>query len=75
MDLAGGVAQDGEAGVFRGHSRAVVPDQYPGGAAVPQLDLHAGGPGVQGVLDQLLDHGGRAVDHLARRDLLGDPGI
>jgi hypothetical protein len=73
--LAGGVAQDGEASVLGGHAGAVVPDQDAGGSAVPELYLDPGCPGVQGILDQLLDHGGRAVDHFARGDLLGDPGI
>ena len=42
-------------------------------AVARRLDLHVDPPraGVDGVLDQLLHHGGGALDHLAGRDLVG----
>ena len=41
-------------------------------AAALQLDSDVAGAGVERVLDQLLDDGRRALDDLARRDLVGD---
>ena len=51
---------------------AVVDDADEGDAALVGLDRDARGAGVEGVLDQLLDDGGRALDHLARGDAAGD---
>jgi hypothetical protein len=50
------VPKDAQLGVFFGHARAVVPDQHALAAAVGYLYLHARGPGVQGVLAELLHH-------------------
>lgn len=74
VDLAGGVAFEGEEGVFAVHAGAVVLDPHEGAAAVGELDLDAGGAGVEGVFHQLLHHGGGALHHLAGGDLVGDPG-
>ena len=41
-------------------------------AALLDRDVHGGGARVERVLDQLLHHGGRALDHFPRRDLVGD---
>jgi len=69
------VPEDAQPGVFFGHARAVVADQHALAAAVGHLYLHAGSAGVQGVLAELLDHGGGAVDDLSGGDLLGHEGI
>ena len=53
---------------------AVVGDRDPGGTALAHVDLDAPGFGVEGVLDQLLDDGGRPLDDLAGRDLV-DQGV
>ena len=54
------------------HAVAIVEhlDQPP--AAVLDAHGHAGGPGVEAVLDQLLHHRGWAFDDLAGGDLVGD---
>ena len=39
-------------------------------AALLEVDLDVPGPGVEGVLEQLLHHGGGALDHLAGGDLV-----
>ena len=56
------------------HAGAVVAhaDELPPG--VLQVHGYGGGAGVDGVLDQLLDHRGRALDHFAGRDLI-DQGV
>ena len=41
------------------------------GTATFQLQLDAGTAGIDGVLDQLLDHGSRPLHDLTRRDLVG----
>ena len=52
----------------RRHAVAVIGDLDPRGAALVERDRDPPGPGVDRVLDQLLDHRGRPLDHLARRD-------
>src|SRR5215213_9208739 len=74
-DLACGVPQDAQLGVFFAHPRAVVPDQHTLAATVCYLYLYAGGIGVQGVLGELLYHRGGAVDYLSCGDLLCHKGI
>jgi hypothetical protein len=67
-DFAGGVAQERQGGLFRGHAPAVV--HHPEEAPPPFLDLHGDvpGPGVQGVFHQLLYHRPRPGDHFPRGD-------
>ncbi len=62
-------------GVAPGHPRSVVADEDARGAAVSELHLDAGGACVEGVLDEFLDHRGRAVDDLPGGHLLGHPGV
>ena len=70
FDLAGGVTQEGQADLVFGNAAAVVrhPDQ--GGSALLDLNGHGCGLGVDGVFQQFLHHGGRALDHLARGDFI-----
>src|SRR4029079_1736318 len=70
--LGGRVARQGQARAVRRHAVAVVDDADQLAAAARDLDRDGVGPGVEGVLDQLLDHRGRPLDHLARRDLIDD---
>ena len=41
-------------------------------ASVDDIDVDIGRPGVEAVLDQLLDHRGRALDDLAGGDLIDE---
>ena len=68
--LAGRVAFEGEQRVLTVHPVAVVGDPQPPYAAPDDLDDDRGRAGVQGVLDQLLRGARRALDHLARGDLV-----
>jgi hypothetical protein len=70
--LARSVRRERQRQVLRQEARPVVgdADELPS----PFLDLHAhlGGPGVEGVLDELLHHAGGPLDDLPRRDLVDD---
>ena len=66
--LAGGVAQEGGFGVLGGDAAAVVRHPQVGHAAILNFHGHLGGPGVHGVLHQLLDGGGRPLHHLTGGD-------
>ena len=68
------MAQECGAGILRGHAAAVVGDPKEGHAAVADLDGDFGGTGINGIFQQLLDHRGGALDHLAGGDQVGDMG-
>jgi len=51
---------------------AVVDDRDELEASAGQSHPDAGGPGVDGVLAQLLHHAGRSLDDLAGRDLVDE---
>jgi hypothetical protein len=56
-------------GQFLGRdAAAVVDDADQLAAAVFNLDDDVGGPGIEGVFDQFLDHRSGALDHLAGGD-------
>ncbi len=69
-NLAGGMARQGQRQVIGGNAAAIVahPQQLDPGL----LDVHIDTPGtgVQAVFQQLLDHRGRALDHLAGGNLV-----
>ena len=67
-ELAGGVAEKGGGQLPGGDAAAVVGDPDQGHAAGADLHRHSGGPGVDGVLDELLDHAGGPLHHLAGGD-------
>ena len=69
-DLARRVAQDGELGVLAAHALAVVRHAHKARAAREDLHLDLRRARVDGVLDELLDNGGRALDDLSRRDFV-----
>ena len=68
VELGGGVALDREFQVAAAHAAAVVGDANKPPAAAVGRDLDLGRAGVERVLDQLLDHAGGALDHLAGGD-------
>ncbi len=69
--LAGGLALDAQQGVVAPHAAAVVADRDQLAPARRDRDVDAPRSRVDRVLDQLFDHRGRTLDHLARRDLVG----
>ena len=73
-NLAGGVPLEGEPGVVGIHAFAVVlhADLF----LASELDVNgqAPRPGVDGVLDQFLDHRGRPFDDFAGGNLIGEVG-
>jgi len=72
--LARGVALEGEFDVCEGDSGAVVSDADVLHATASQLDVYLAGAGIDGVLDELLDHGRRALDNFAGGDAGDDAG-
>ena len=63
--LAGGMAQKGRGQLLGVDAAAVVSDPQIGQSAVLDLHHNGGGPGVDGVLQQLLGHAGGPLHHLA----------
>ena len=61
-----------EQGIIPAHAAAIIghPNQCP--PARTDLDQNPGGPCVQGILDEFLDHAGRALDDFASGDLVGN---
>ena len=70
-NLAGGVTREGQRQIIRGNAAAVVTHAQQLDAALLHIDIDAFGTGVDAVLQQFLDHRCRALDHLARRNLVG----
>ena len=73
-ELGGGMAEEGGSGVLRTHAAAVVRHPEEGHTPVPKLHRNLGSPGVYGVFQQLLHHGGRALHHLAGGNQVGHMG-
>ena len=71
-ELGGGVALDGEFEIGARHAGAVVGDADQPAAAAVGDDVDAAGAGIERVLDQLLDHARRPLDHLAGGDAVDD---
>ena len=69
--LGGGVPLEAETGVVERHALAVVDDLYQGAPGILDDELDVGGPGVNGVFEKFLDHGGGTLHHLAGSDLVG----
>ncbi len=70
--LAGRVALECKDRVVARHAFAVVRDAHEAAACACDLDLDAGGAGIERVLDELLCDGGGAFDDFARGDLVGE---
>ena len=66
------MASDRERQLGRGDAGAVVADADQADAAFLQVDVDAQRAGIQGVLDQLLDHRGRALDDFAGGNLVDE---
>ena len=73
-DLAGRVLGDAQDQVGRVHAAAVVRDLDQPAPAVQNADVNSPGPGVERVLDQLLDHAGGPLDALAGGDAADEGG-
>ena len=73
LKLGGRVPAKGERNLLCGNARSVI--VHRNSFTTGPGDLHRDPPRVrvQGVLQQLLEHRGGAFDHLARRNLSGDP--
>ena len=71
-DLAGRVARQGESDLLARDADAVVAHANQAAPSPLELDLDAPCARIQGILNQLLDHGGRALDHLAGGDLVDE---
>src|SRR5262249_25408581 len=67
--LAGRVTGEGEQRVVRREPAAVVAHRDPLDAALDEADVHVARAGIEGVLNELLHHRRRTLDHLARGDL------
>ena len=72
VELGGGVAIDRQREVGVGHAAAVVGDADPPPAAAIGENVDPAGAGVDGVLDQFLDHARGTFDHLAGGDAVDD---
>ena len=72
FDLGGGMPLEGQQGIVTHHAAAVIDHVDEFFAATFNLDLDAGGSGVQRVFQQLFQDGDRTLDHLACSDLIGN---
>ena len=70
-DFRGGVTLEGQHGVVAHHAAAVVDHLDQLAASGLNVHANAAGTGIERVLQQLLRHRRRALDHLARGDLVG----
>jgi hypothetical protein len=64
------VARQGQRQVIGGDALAIVQHPQELDPTLLQVDLDALRPGVQAILDQLLGHRGRTLDHLPGSDLI-----
>ena len=54
------------------YKRQVIDDPDARDAAPSNRHFNPRGPGIERILDQFLDHGGRALDHFTGSHLAGD---
>ena len=73
--LAGSMAEEGRPELVRRDPLPVIGHPQEGEAAVGDLHRHAGRSGVDGVLHQLLGHGGGPLHHLSGGDQIGHMGV
>ena len=74
VELAGGVAGEGQRQVVGVDAAAVVGDANQLDAALLHVHVDATGAGVEGVFEQFLEDAGRPFDDLAGGDLVDDQG-
>ena len=72
VNLARGVPLEAEQGVVAAHPVAVVAHAHEALAAAAEVYAEPAGAGIEGVLNQLLEDGGGALDDLPGRDLVRD---
>ncbi len=63
---------EGEQGVIAHHPATVVGDLDELFASSLDLNLDSCGTGIERILQQFLDHRGRALDHFTGSDLIGN---
>ena len=69
------MARDGQRQVVGVNSLAVVRDADELGAPVDDLDIDAGGQGIEAVLQEFLDDAARAFDDFTGGNLIDDEGL
>ncbi len=74
-NLAGGMTRQGQRQIFLVDADAII--THPDQACPTRLQLHLDAPatGIDGILDQLLDHRGGSLDHFTCGDLVGQSRI
>ena len=72
VELGGGVALDRQREVGVGHATAVIGDGDLSPPAAIGEDIDPACAGIDGVLDEFLDHARRTFHHLARGDAVDD---
>src|SRR5205823_3488191 len=72
LNFAGGMTLEAEESVIAAHADAIIGNANEAAATGLDFDRDAPGAGIEGVLDQFFDDAGGPLDHLARRDLVGD---
>ena len=70
-DLRRGMTLEGQTGIGLGHTATVVDNLYRGAPGIDDDDMDGLRPCIDSILDQLLDHGGGALDHLTCGYLVG----
>lgn len=71
-EFAGGVAFEGEEGVFAAHAAAVVANFDEVDAALGDGDFDFGGVGIEAIFHEFFHDGGGALDDFAGGDLAGE---
>jgi hypothetical protein len=66
------MASESKLYLCRGNAAAIITHGYEATPPLGDLNADLAGIGIDGVLDELFDHGGGPFDHLTRRDLGGD---
>jgi len=66
------VPRECERQLLRFDAAAIIAYAHKPDAAALDVDLDAARPGIEAVLDELLDDGRRALDHLARGNLVDE---
>ena len=70
--LGRGVPFEGQQSIVMVHAGTVVLDVDEITTARSEANVNTGGPGIDGVLNQLLDHRGRSLNHLPGRNLVDE---
>ena len=71
-ELGSGMTEESGSGILRLHTAAVVGQAQEGHAAVPDLQGHLGGSGINGIFQKFLDNAGRPFHNLTGGDQVGN---